>query len=144
MPRKGLWVSTQPRPHGVLVKISISSASWLRWICRSGKLPGKVGCVLEHCSLCLPCYLQHPPLSTAREIKRVFIRARAALDTMLRPEPGQTQWLIEHGSPSVCSRHTTPGPPDPQKCAQVRPGPGRQTRVKAAEASQVAAVTLTC
>lgn len=69
-----------------------------------------MGCVLEHCSLCFPCYLQNPPLSTGGEIKRVFIRAQAALDTTLRPEPRPTQWLIEHGSPSVCSGHTTPEP----------------------------------
>lgn len=94
----------------MLGKLSVPSASSLGRTCCSGKLSRKVGCILEHCSLCFPCYLQNPPLSTGGEIKRVFIRARAALDATLRPEPRPTQWLIEQGSPSVCSGHTTPEP----------------------------------
>lgn len=82
-----------------------------------------MGCVPEHCSLCFPCYLQNPPLSTEREIKCVFIRAQAPLDTAPQPEPRQTQWLIERPSPSACSQHTPKGPSYPPKCTDVHPRP---------------------
>ena len=120
---EGLQVGTRPQSTQLACKTSLSLASSLQWGCRSGKLPRKVGCVPEHCSLCFPCYLQNPPLSTEKEIKRVFIRAQAPLDTTLQPEPRQTQWLIEWGSPSACSQHTPPGPLDPQKCTDVLPRP---------------------
>lgn len=80
--------------------------------CRGGKLPRKVGCIPEHCLLCFPCYLQRPPLSTGREIKRVFIRAQAPLDTALQPEPSQTHWLIELAAPTLAP--TEPRRLDPQ------------------------------
>lgn len=52
--------SAQPRSTRRAWKISVSRASVLGQVCRSGKLPRKVGCVPEHCSLCFPCYLQNP------------------------------------------------------------------------------------
>lgn len=49
-----------PGRRGVPVKISASRACLLRQVWRSGKLPGKVGCVPEHCSLCFPSTFQIP------------------------------------------------------------------------------------
>lgn len=74
--QKGSGVSTQPQPHSLLGKLSISSASSLGWTRCCGKLPRKVGCVFEHYSLCFPCYLQNSPLLSGREIKRVFMQPR--------------------------------------------------------------------
>lgn len=86
-----------------------------------------MGCVPEHCSLCFPCYLQNPPLSTGRERKRVFIWAQAPWDnTLQEPEPRRTQWLIEQSSPSACSPHVTPEPSDPPKFAGGRRRPEQQ------------------
>lgn len=49
----------------------------------------------------------------------------APLDTTAQePEPRQTQWLIEQGSPSACSPHTAPEPWDPQKHMDGHPWPG--------------------
>lgn len=138
------WASRSvrgPRPQSELVK-SVSAASLLQRGCRSGKLPRKVGCSSEHCSLCFLCYLQNPPLSTEREIKRVFIRVQDPLATVLQPEPRQTQWLIEHGSPSACTQHTTLEPSDPQKCTDIHLRPEQQLRAKVAGAAQVTSATM--
>lgn len=98
-----------------------------------------MGCIPEHCSLCFPCYLQNPPPSTEGEIKRVFIRVRAALDTLLQLEPRQTQMLIEQGSLYVPDTpHWSPG-----TLKNASPAIGVQ-RVKVAEAVQVASATITC
>lgn len=130
-------------PHGALVK------SQSPWPACSGRAvavenyPGRWAAPLNTAHSVSPATSKNPPLSTEREIKRVFIWAQAPLDTKLLPEPRQTQWLIEQGSPSACSQHTPLGPSDPPKGTDIHPRPELQRRrVKVAETAWGASTTM--